>query len=345
MDEMTLLRDMRSDTVTPPPATLDRHRRKVMASIGAAPSRATAARMSAKADRRRVRSSLTLMAAAAAFLVGVMVVADVVLPDRGRATAEAAQALHQAAEAAIRTSDPVVLPGQYLKIETREQFDSSSVSDGVQVTWTETSSDQLYIPADITGEWIWNRDPRVPADSAPEAVKEAARSMAVNDPKRYAAMVGVFRAPGGDFSSGYTVLGAPLSDTSQLPRDPEKLLKLIYERTSGRKDDDIKAFEAIMESLRTGAIPADLRAAFYQAAALIPGVDVDDELVTVDGRTGIAIGIPGPGGISRNDLVIDPDSGLVIGEQIVLVEDYAGLPAGTVESWRSVRTSVVDSAP
>ena len=342
MDEMTLLRDMRSGTPTPPPATLARHRRKVMSGIGAEP--AAAVTVPGNRNGRKLRSRFALLAAAAAFLVGVLVTADVVLPERGRATAEAVEVLTNAATATIQASDPVLNPGQYLKVETRELTSASSAS--AQTSWQETTGSQLYIPSDVTDEWILNREPRVPTESAPEAVKEAARLRPTVDPRTEAAMVGVFRAPGGAFTDNeYTILGAPLTDTSELPRDPRKLLDLIYERTSDRKDPDIKAFEAILEALRTGVIPADLRAAFYQAAALIPGVDVGDEKVTVDGRTGIAISMPGPNGISRNDLVIDPASGLVIGEQIIIVQDYNGVPAGTVESWRSVRTSVVDFAP
>jgi hypothetical protein len=35
----------------------------------------------------------------------------------------------------------------------------------------------------------------------------------------------------------------------------------------------------------------------------------------------------------------------VIGEQHVLLKDYPGAPAGTVTSWTSVKTSVVNAAP
>ena len=344
MDELTLLREMRRNTSDPLPATLDRHRRKVMAGIGASPAGTETARSTR--TRNKVRGRIALIAAAAAFLTGVMVTADVVLPDRGRLSAEAAQVLNAAAEASIRASDPVLLPGQYLKIEIKEQGRAGTVVDGAQLQWDVTTGSQLYIPADPADEWVWNREDRVPSDSAPEVVKEAHRLQPTVDPKSYAELVGVIRAPGGDFyNTGYTILGAPLADTSSLPRDPQKLLDLAYERTKDRKDPDIKAFEAIVEALRTGAVPADLRAALYRAAALIPGVDVLDGETTVDGRNGIAIGIPGPGGISRTDLIIDPVSGLVIGEQEVLLQDYDGAAAGSVGMWRSVRTSVVDSAP
>ncbi|MBT2513287.1 hypothetical protein [Arthrobacter sp. ISL-30] len=47
----------------------------------------------------------------------------------------------------------------------------------------------------------------------------------------------------------------------------------------------------------------------------------------------------------RTDIIIDPTSGLVIGEQDVLLKDYPGSPAGTVSTWTSVKTSIVNSAP
>jgi hypothetical protein len=111
----------------------------------------------------RIRRRIVMASAAAAFLVGVIVTADVVLPDRPGATAEAAELLNNAAAATIQTSDPVVGPGQYLKIETTSLTGSSVVTaDGSQVSWQEKTGGQVYVPADREGEWVWNREARVP---------------------------------------------------------------------------------------------------------------------------------------------------------------------------------------
>ncbi|CAI3803956.1 hypothetical protein NKCBBBOE_03478 [Pseudarthrobacter sp. MM222] len=302
----------------------------------------------------RIRRRIVMASAAAAFLVGVIVAADVILPDRPGATAEAAEVLNKAAGAAIRTSDPVVGPDQYLKIDTASVYGSSAVgADGSQLSWLEKTGGQVYVPADREGEWVWNREDRVPLESSSEAAKAAAAQIrklqaASRPPEGQPPLVGILRAPRGAFyGNEQTVIrGTPLKEASSLPGDPRALLDIIYERTKDSgKSPEIEAFVTIADGLRSGVITADMRAALYKAAALITGVTVVDKQATVDERTGIAIGIPSPDGGSRQEIIIDPTSGLVIGERAVLQRDYPDAPAGTVVSWTSVRTSVVDSAP
>lgn len=358
MNDLQLLREMRSDIGSATPATLARGRTKLMAKIGSTsrPEAATDMRAPAKVTPIRIRRRVLMASAAAALLVGGIVAADVVLPARPGAIAEAAEVLNNAAAATIQTSDPVVGPGQYLKIETTELTGSGSqTADGSVINWQETTGGQVYVPADREGEWVWNREGRVPLASSSEEAKAEAqrlreRSKTDNFPKdQVNPMVGgVLRANGGAFygNEPTVIIGTPLKDADSLPKDPRALLDLIYERTKGAgKSPEIKALGTITAALRTGAIPADLRAALYKAAALIPGVTVVDKQATIDGRTGIAIGIPSPDGGSRQETIIDPTTGLMIGERNVLLKDYPGFPAGTVTTWTSVRTSVVNTAP
>ena len=296
-----------------------------------------------------LRRRLVLASAAAALLVGGIVVADVVRPGGPGATAEAAEVLNEAADAAIRYSDPVVGPGQYLRIETAElTWSGMQAPDGRDMSWQATVRDQLYVPADKAGEWVWNRGERVPVESSTAEEKAAAEEMAGLLQGSPHPTVGIVRAPGGAFYGGpapMAVIGTPIGEADTLPRDPRELLDLIYERTKGKgKSAELEAFVTIADGLRTGAVPADLRAAMYRAAALIPGVTVNDRQATVDGRTGVAIGLPFED-TSRHDIIIDPATGLVIGEQHVLLKDFPDARAGTVSEWTSVKTSVVDSAP
>lgn len=353
MDDLQLLREMRNEVGSVPPATLARGREKVMAKV-TRPSvtGATTAHAKATVSPIRFRRRVVMVSAAAAFLVGIIVAADVVLPDRSGATAEAAEVLNDAAAATIQTSDPVVGPGQYLKIETTELTGSGAqAADGSALNWQETTGGQVYVPADREGEWIWNREDRVPLESSSEAAKAMAAEIRRADlgrPAGQPSRVGIVRAAGGAFygNEPTVIIGTPLRDADNLTREPQALLDIIYERTKGAgKSRESEAFVTIADGLRSGVVPADLRAALYKAAALIPGVTIGNRQATIDGRTGIAIGIPSPDGGARRDIIIDPISGLVIGEQDVLLKDYPGSPAGTVPTWTSVKTSVVNSAP
>lgn len=356
MDDLQLLREMRSDIGSAPPATLARGREKVMAKIGPASTFVATSGAHAKdtVSPIRFRRRVLIASAAATLLVGGIVVADVVRPGGPGATAEAAEVLNDAAVATIRTSDPVVGPGQYLKIETTELTGGGMrAADGSDMSWQETTGGQVYVPADREGEWVWNREERVPLESSSEAAKAAAAEIRKRNasslwPEGQPRPVGIQRAPGGAFygNEPTVIIGTPLKDAGSLPRDPRALLDIIYERTKGAgKSPEAEAFVTIADGLRTGVVPADLRAALYMAAGLIPGVIVGDRQATVDGRTGIAIGVPSPDGGTRTDIIIDPTSGLVIGEQDVLLKDYPGSPAGTVSTWTSVKTSVVNAAP
>ncbi|XAS68613.1 CU044_5270 family protein [Micrococcaceae bacterium Sec5.7] len=351
MNDLQLLREMRSDIGSAPPATLARGRTKLMAKVGSAsrPQSITSTRAPATVSPIRVRRRIVMASAAAAFLVGAIVAADVVLPNRPGATAEAAEVLNNAAAATIQTSDPVVGPGQYLKIETTAVYGASSGGIGGSVSWLEKTGGQVYVPADREGEWVWNREDRVPIQFSSEAAKAVEAEIRKAQPTEgRPLLVGILRAPRGAFygNEQTVVKGTPLTEASSLPRDPRALLDVIYERTKGSgKSPEIEAFVTIADGLRSGVLTADVRAALYKAAALITGVTVVDKQATVDGRTGTAIGIPSPDGGSRQELIIDPASGLVIGERNVLQKDYPDNPAGTVMSWTSVRTSVVNAAP
>lgn len=352
MDDLQLLREMRNDIGSAPLATLARGRNKLTMRIGSPtrPAPAESTDSPAKVSPIRIRRRVLMASAAAALLVGGIVAADVVVPGRPGATAEAAAALNDAAAATIQTSDPVVGPGQYLKIETTAVYGHSSVAaDGTQASWLEKTGGQVYVPADRNGLWVWNREDRVPATFFNEVSKAAATKMQESLAKDAGpSLVGIQRAPHGAFyGSEQTVMnGLPVGKISSLPEDPQALLKVIRERTEGAgPSPEMEALITIADTLRTGVVPASLRAALYKAAALIPGVTVVDKQATLNGKTGIAIGIPSPDGSTRQEIIIDPATGLMIGERNVALKATADFPAGTATAWTAVQTSVVNSAP
>ncbi|MFT7836320.1 hypothetical protein Q5530_09220 [Saccharothrix sp. BKS2] len=97
-----------------------------------------------------------------------------------------------------------------------------------------------------------------------------------------------------------------------------------------------------MEILRTGLVPADLRAQWYRAPALLDGVTAFEQGVTLDGRTGVAIGVESP--LERRELIIDPATGDFIGERTTAgPESYdPWIAPGTVTGFSSITTTVVD---
>ena len=135
-------------------------------------------------------------------------------------------------------------------------------------------------------------------------------------------------------------------DLSKLPTDTAALRRLIVERKiEGGPAGDAETFTIIGDLLReTYASPA-LRAALYQVAAGLPGVELIGTVKDEAGRTGIAVGYTSNG--YRQELIFDPTTAALLGEQSV-VADAAKVkphePAGTVVGWSVYLASgVVDS--
>jgi RNA polymerase sigma-70 factor (ECF subfamily) len=354
MNDLQLLRVMRSDIGSASPAVLARGRNKLMSRIGSGsrPEATTITHAPAKVHPIRFRRRVLIASAAAALLVGGIVVADVVRPSGPGATAEAAEVLNSAAAATIRTSDPVVAPGQYLKIDTTAVYAAGVAlgdpgAGGRSLEWLDKSVDQLYVPADHAGEWIWNREARTPTTFFSEEAKAEATKYQQSQSENPLSAGELLRAPGGNFYGEPRLLfaGLPLEEgVRNLPRDPQALLDTIRQRgKQGRPEAE--TLESIAAALRTGAVPADLRAALYKAAALIPGVTVVEREANLDGKVGTAIGIEHPTRETRTDIIIDPATGLLIGERVVTLSAGETFPAGTATAWTSVQTSVVNSAP
>jgi hypothetical protein len=345
MDDLQLLREMRSDIGSPASATLARGRTKLMARIDSTsrPGSKTDTHAKGILSPIRFRRRVLVASAAAALLVGGIVVADVVRPTGPGATAEAAEVLNNAAAATIQTSDPVVGPGQYLKIQSTNLWSSAAVDQsGNTYQWLDTEKMTMSIPANREGEWVWERSGRIPTTFFDEASREYVVRTQTGGTEAYVlrGANGAFYGPGSE-----STFPSP-SYLGSFSRDPRMLLDDIYQKTRGKgQSADGEALVFIADLLRTGLVPGELRATLYQAAALIPGVTVTDAQATLDGRKGIAIGRVEDSSHFRQDIIIDPESGLTIGEREVLTEPSGTMPAGTARTWTTVETSVSDNAP
>jgi hypothetical protein len=329
LDELKLLRAVRDDIPEPATETLELGRRALVEHIGS--------RSTTKKHRGLKRAGWISGATVVAIGVGAALVLSNVVGLagwRGGADGAAAAALDDAAAATIKTSDPVVAPGQFLEIATKAVY-SASGDDG---TYLASQDGEMYIPADHDDDWVWVREPSVPVKTfGPGSEKQVdADQGGSTDPEIVRAAKGAwYNGKPADFG------------LSKLPRDPQQLLNYIYRVTTGQGvSPDGEALVFIADTLRTGVVPADLRAALYKAAAGIPGVTITDKAATLNGRTGVAFGRDEGNGLSQ-ELIIDPATGLVIGEREVVLRDNVlpGLPAGESMGWTAVTTTVVDSAP
>ena len=369
MDELTLLCQLRTDldqvSAGPDTAALLRARRRLLEhAVGP---------QVAQLRRRRRWPRIAVAAAAAAVLAGGVGAAQILRPGNHvlGATTAAAAALNDAAANTIHTSDPVVGPNQYLKVTTR----AVALGDGPTASGSEPGKDPLagktdhlpyrfsletftlYKPGQDTRDWILHRSglavtydsPRdkVLWESLGQIANVTTPAETIRAPHAHFLHVG----DGLNMQAGAVVTNWSAPDPAflaALPRDPAHLLASIrtYAVNQG-PSPDAAAFNIVLDTLRGGYVPADLRAALFQTATLIPGVDILPGSITLDGRTGTAVSYTEPHGGWRQDLVFDKDTGHVIGERTVTTapDTVNEIPTGTILYSTSVTTAVVNSAP
>ncbi|WP_433266018.1 CU044_5270 family protein [Actinosynnema sp. CS-041913] len=267
----------------------------------------------------------------------------------------AREMLNNAADA-IKTVDPQLAPGQYRYIAEHAWY-SRGVQHGVSVdapdqtikgyTYLKETAREVWIPQDQTQDWLekrsWLPGVRWLGGSIPQSEADEPRAMDTDTGER--------RGKCGDFfpkSQPRKVCGDPTDWDSPefytaLPRDPEAIVEYLREATAHRGSAPATMFHWGVEILRAGLMPADLRASWYRALALLDGVTVYDAAVTLDGRTGTAIGIEDVH--ERRDLIVDPATGEFIGERTVAGPQPhdAWITPGTVTGFSSITTKVVNS--
>lgn len=131
-----------------------------------------------------------------------------------------------------------------------------------------------------------------------------------------------------------------------VPRDPAKLRQRLYADAQGHgQSTDGEVLVLVADVLRSGLVPSDLRAGMYKVLATVPGVEVTATSATVGGRTGVAIGRNETAGMDRQELIIDPATGQVIGERSIAIKSVDGITAGTVIGDTAVTRTLVDAVP
>lgn len=315
MDELTLLRTLREDVPERTQHELAPLRAKLNDAIAGKKVR----------PRLRAARARWVVLATAGAAVFAIVAGNITMSVE---SAQAADLLRKTAAETIQFSDPVPGPGEYLLSHTHANWPTSY--NGGPWVWDLQTID-VYIPADPDAEWVLRRD---------WGVVQAETS---DRPQ-----IEILRAHNGEFyDDGYS-WGNWNQPISEIPigngREVLDYFDARYAGGSMSRDED--NFERIVEVLRTGIVPAAQRAALYEALALIPGVTSTDDVANLDGKVGVAIGRTEVlrGGM-RSEIILDPSTGLVIGEREITTYALFGLGYNQPFSHTAIETRVVETAP
>ncbi len=144
--------------------------------------------------------------------------------------------------------------------------------------------------------------------------------------------------------------GASILDASELPTDPATLRRMIEAREIRGVEGppgEAETFTLIGDMLRESYLPAAVRAAIYQLTAELPGVELLGEVDDPVGRPGIGIAYTDRRRGTRHELIFDPTTSALLGEQESIVRSGAfgfkappGIPIGYAAYLES---KVVDS--
>jgi hypothetical protein len=270
----------------------------------------------ARHPRRRRRTMVVIAAAGLAIAIAV----PIALPGGGTGAADPAAAalLHRVAlRAAKQPPEQAPGPGQYLY--TRSKSASTFlyvVGDGRTLFFKQPFIRVSWIGLDGSGR-ILNTAGAVTFPTE----EDRATWIAAGSPD-LCADVCEGRTESELFGPGELIY----SDYGDLPTDPEELLELIEGRELiGGPDGDWETFAIIGDLLRETSQQPKVRAALYQVAAELPGVELVGRVVDGAGRPGVAIAYrhERTDAPSRSELIFDPTTAELLGTNEVLIADSA----------------------
>lgn len=289
--------------------------------------------------RRRWGWWVSAAGTVAAVVASVFVVQTVRMDDNVP-NAAAVKGLNSAADR-INAVDEPLGPGEYRYIATHAWW----MSTFEEYSYLGENLLETWVPADETQVWMWRRDV---TDARKWVAGTEAEARADNLPIDEASWPeGEWQAPCGDWYAAdenrqpCSTKGSWQSPNAEflaaLPRDPAALYDQLRAEVGDRGEAHMVTYAA--DLLRSGLVPADLRAALYRTLAKVPGLEITERFANLDGAKGTAYGISENG--IRHDLIVDPATGQFIGEREITEKGFGRIPPGTVIGYTSVTTAVV----
>jgi hypothetical protein len=278
--------------------------------------------------------------AVAAFGVTVVLVGGVgvTLSGQGAGTARPAVSLTRSA-ALWDELNPQ--PGQFILIESDTMYGSFSFGEnGVETRHLYRTHRKIWQSVDGSKDGlllIESREPKPwPGRELPEGAKVEGQGSSwgtlASCPDRL-----------GDQRRDYAYL-------SKLPADAGAMRERLYNVGGANEDKgvdaDAAAFTHVGDLARETYMPKAQRAALFEAAKGIPGVEVAEGVADSAGRKGVALGRMDTQG-TLTQIIFDPATHMLLGERQTVVEDKGvDAPAGSVLALTAqLNVSVVDELP
>ncbi|WP_020669813.1 CU044_5270 family protein [Amycolatopsis nigrescens] len=289
----------------------------------------TAEQLSGRPPKKTGKSWVRWASAAAAVVVvaaGGITAANLMV-DRPAPIESGAQ---QTGIAWFGSSDPVVAPGQYRYFAKHAWAMHSTGDDDKKFSYLNESVTEYWMPFDQNQEWLMrsgSTGKRIwVVGTEQEAIANGVQFSPPSSPEEK-------RAPRGEFYG--PIEGAWQQPNpkflAELPKPPRQLYDRLRADTEDRgKDPDLEMLVYVADALRTGRVPAEYRNTMYQALAMVPGLQVTPDVRTLDGRIGTSLAIEKAG--VRQQIIVDPATGQLIGERETELEDRGASPAGSVSS-------------
>lgn len=325
MSEMDRLAAFRTGLPGPSPETTSRARRRLLQH--AFDSRVAAPRRRA---RRPVVGSLV-----AAVAVGAAVTAGIVgwNGSTPAAAREASVLLLAASRTAATAPATTIAPGQYVYVR---RVGTGAYFTGT-ITYLQRHEQESWFHPDgaHSARTVMTYGPiaYIREDDAQRLAASGARPPTPGSQQSWT--IPPDQAPGGD-------LGFPsYAFLRSLPTDPNRLSSMISEYSQSRGVTPSQAMlDTVAALLSWSVAPPRLRAALYEVATRIPGIESLGAAVDASGRRGTALAVTAGG--TRYEIIFDPITSELLGTRHVVMDDPVyGLPPGTVLSDEAITVFTV----
>ncbi len=317
MDELDALRAFRADAPEPSAEA----RATALATLHREMTRGESARSSHPRGIRFARV-LAPVAVALVALLALALASPLFGSHTGESNAAARELQSLANVASAQPSTPTLAPGQFTYTRSDNvQLSTSFNVNGGSSSKLESFTREIWIGPDGSG-----RIHEVGTGVSPSNILDQQFG------------------PGG-LTPPLETDGFSEAELMRLAQHPDQLAQAIRQQAAGTKNPvNQESFVIVGDLLRESGAPAQLRAALFQVAAGIPGVELLGNVTDPAGRTGVSVAISANG--IRSELIFDRQTSMLLAERQTIVTPVPDLhfPVGTViGSMTYLSSGVVDS--